>query len=146
MLDQFKKEVETLDFIYPEGQNLSSYEALILASIVEKEATPNTKGKVASVLYNRLRIGMALQVDATTAYEVGRTPTADEVHQDTPYNTYVRPGLPPTPICSPGIDAFRAVNTPEETDYLYFYYSTDENGEIQCAFSETYDEHLAAIG
>ena len=146
MLAQYQKETASLDYSYPESHGLSKYETLILASIVEKEATTNTKGKVASVFYNRLAIDMALQSDATTAYEVGHDPTPEEVHADTPYSTYVRTGLPPTPICSPSLEVLQAVCDPEDTDYLYFYFKEDNDGVLQYYFSETYDEHLAAIG
>ena len=146
MLAQYQKETASLDYSYPESRGLSKYETLILASIVEKEATTNTKGKVASVFYNRLAIDMALQSDATTAYEVGHDPTPEEVHADTPYSTYVRTGLPPTPICSPSLEVLQAVCDPEDTDYLYFYFKEDGDGVLQYYFSKTYDEHLAAIG
>ena len=146
MLTQYQKETETLNYSYPESQGLNKYQALILASIVEKEGSPNTKRKIASVFYNRLAIDMALQSDATTMYEVGREPTAEEVHADTPYGTYTRTGLTPTPICSPSLDAIQAVCDPEKTNYLYFVFKVDGDGVLQCYFSETYDEHLAAIG
>lgn len=146
MLAQYQKETASLNYAYPESHGLSKYETLILASIVEKEATTNTKGKVASVFYNRLSINMALQSDATTAYEVGHDPTPEEVHADTPYGTYARTGLPPTPICSPSLEVLQAVCNPEESNYLYFYFKEDSDGVLQYYFSETYDEHLAAIG
>ena len=146
MLAQFQKETASLNYSYPESQGLSKYETLILASIVEKEGSPNTKSKIASVFYNRLAIDMALQSDATTMYEVGHEPTPEDVHADTPYGTYARTGLTPTPICSPSLDALQAVCNPEKTNYLYFVFKTDSDGVLQCYFSETYDEHLAAIG
>lgn len=145
MLDQFKTETAALKYDYPTAAGLSEYDALKLASIVEKESTPSTREKVASVFYNRLAIDMALQSDATTAYEVGADPTAEQVHADTPYSTYTNKGLPPTPICSPSIESLRAVLEPAETDYLYFYFE-EVDGQLQYSFSETYDEHLAAIG
>lgn len=86
-----------------------------------------------------------LESDATTAYEVGRTPTADEVHADTPYSTYANPGLPPTPICAPSIEALKAVCAPEQTDYLYFYTKPLEDGGAEYHFSVTYEEHQDVI-
>lgn len=116
-----------------------------MASIVEKESAQGVQGKVASVFYNRLSSGMHINSDATTAYEVGHDPTPEELHSQSPYSTYTNYGLPPTPICSPGIEALRAVCFPEETNYLYFVFKTDENGELQYRFSVTFEEHQQAI-
>ena len=145
MLDQYAKETAGLNWSYPTSQGLSEYDALKLASIVEKEAGASNRATVASVFYNRLAQGMNLQSDATTAYEVGHDPTAEEVHADTPYSTYAHAGLPPTPICSPGLDCLEAVCDPEQTPYLFFYFAPDANGTIQYHFSETYEEHQNAI-
>ncbi len=144
MLDQFQKEYATLSTAYPSEKNLSVYDIVKLASIVEKEATDSTRGLVASVFYNRLDIGMALQSDATTAYEVGHDPSYEEVHADTPYSTYAHKGLPPTPICCPGLASFQAVCSPESSSYYYFFFK-EENGEMKYYFSETNDEHNAAV-
>lgn len=144
MLEQYQKEVSALDLKYAQDKGLSAYDVLKLASIVEKESTASTRGKVASVFYNRLGIDMALQSDATTAYEVGGDPTAEQVHADTPYSTYTNKGLPPTPICSPGLAALQAVCAPEETSYFYFFFK-EEDGEMKYYFSETNDEHNAAV-
>lgn len=145
MLDQYEIETSTLNWSYPRSQGLTEYDALKLASIVEKEAGAQNRATVASVFYNRLAEGMHLQSDATTAYEVGHDPTAEEVHADTPYSTYAHAGLPPTPICSPGLACLEAVCDPERTDYLFFYFAPDENGDIQYHFSHTYEEHQNAI-
>ena len=150
MLSQYQTEIASLDFSYAENQGLSHYEALILASIVEKESTAETFARVASVFYNRLETTGAptygyLQSDATTAYEVGHDPSADEVHANTPYSTYSNQGLPPTPICSPSLAALQAVCNPESTNYFYFYFAPDENGKMQYYFSETYEEHRATF-
>lgn len=145
MLRQFQTEIADLSFEYADGQGLSLYEALNLASIIEKEAAADNRAEVASVFYNRLAIDMPLQSDATTAYEVGHDPTPDEVHADTPYGTYANYGLPPTPICSPSIESLKAVCNPAETDYLYFYFTSNADGSMNYYFSKTYDEHLNAI-
>ena len=145
MLRQFQTETASLSLAYPEGRNLSLYDALNLASIVEKEAAADNRLEVASVFYNRLAIDMPLQSDATTAYEVGHDPTPDEVHADTPYGTYANYGLPPTPICSPSIESLQAVCNPAETSYLYFYFTSNADGSMNYYFSETYDQHLLAI-
>lgn len=155
MLDQFAGELATLDLSFPEGRGLSTAELVNLASIVEKESTPQTRPKVASVFYNRLgnmgdpNYGF-LQSDATTAYSVGHDPSADEVHSETdPYSTYTNQGLPPTPICSPGLESLQAVCSPDmdaiNEGYFYFYFWNDENGQVQYAFSKTYEEHQGAI-
>ena len=120
-------------------------EALILASIVEKETGINDeRGKVASVFVNRLHKGMPLQADPTAAYAVtmGKTKldrelTRKDLQIDSPYNTYKYPGLPPGPICNPGKAAIEAVFNPEQTDYLYFV--ADGNGGHN--FAKTLAEH-----
>lgn len=138
MLKQFADETAQLDWAYPQERGLSPYEAIILASIVEKEGTPDNFATVASVFYNRLASDRPyLESDATTAYEVGHDPTPDEVHAETPYSTYANEGLPPTPICNPSLAALMAVCNPDETDYLFFYFSDDGT----YTFSETYEEH-----
>ncbi len=145
MLKQYKKEVADLDYSYAEDAGLSAYDVLILASIVEKEAAADNRATVASVFYNRLSIDMALQSDATTAYEIGADPTAQDVATDGVYNTYTNKGLTPSPICSPGLESIQAVLAPESTNYLYFYFATNDDGELVYSFIETYDQHLAAI-
>ena len=117
MLDQFGTETASIfgDFAnsYPASQGLTLYQAVNLASIVAKESTGDqeVRDHVAGVFYNRLASDRPyLESDATTAYEVGREPTAEEVHAETPYSTYANAGLPPTPICSPGIESLTAVS------------------------------------
>lgn len=152
MLDQFNTEYATLDFSYPENQGLSIYDAVTLASIVEKESTgsDDIRAQVAGVFYNRLMNAEGetagyLQSDATTAYVVGHDPTADEVHADDAYSTYTNQGLPPTPICSPGLACLKAVCSPVESSNYYFYFWDGDDGTLEYAFTETYDEHQAAI-
>lgn len=141
MLNQYSLETANLDWGYPEAAGLSKYDTLILASIVEKEASADNMATVASVFYNRLASDRPyLESDATTAYEVGHDPTAEEVHADTPYSTYTNSGLPPTPICNPSLAALQAVCSPEETDYMYFYF---EDGKY--TFSSTYEDHQNAF-
>ena len=150
MLTQFQTETAGLDWSYPESQGLSVYDTVNLASIVEKESSGDetVRAQVAAVFYNRLTTkgepsNGYLQSDATTAYEVGHDPSADEVHANSPYSTYTNAGLPPTPICSPSIECLQAVCSPN-TDalgkYYFFYFQNDKY-----TFSETYDEHKAAF-
>ena len=119
-----------------------------LASIVAKESTGDQeiRDHVAGVFYNRLASDRPyLESDATTAYEVGREPTAEEVHAETPYGTYANPGLPPTPICSPGIESLVAVCEPTDTEDMFFYFYADADGNMQAVFSQTYEQHQQAI-
>lgn len=148
MLDQFKTETSGLNWSYPQSQGLTIYDAVKLASIVERESSGDEqiRAQVASVFYNRLNnfgdpnYGF-LQSDATTAYELGHDPTPEDIKNPTPFNTYTNTGLPPTPICSPGLDCLQAVCNPAQTNYFFFYYAPDESGTMQYYFSETYEEH-----
>ncbi len=122
------------------------YEALIMASIVEKETGKAAdRPAVASVFINRLRAGMLLQTDPTVIYGLGADFDGNlkkrDLLADTPYNTYTRAGLPPTPIAMPGTAALRAVLNPPATDYLYFVARGDGSSE----FSRNLDEHNRAV-
>jgi len=121
-------------------------EILILASLVEREARGSGQMRtVAGILNNRLEIGMALQVDATLQYAKGANrqgewwapPLSADKAINSLYNTYQNPGLPPAPICNPGLDAIKAVLNPEESDYIYYLHSPD--GSIH--FARTLEEH-----
>jgi len=122
------------------------YEALILASIVEKETgRAEDRGLVASVFANRLRVGMPLQTDPTVIYGLG--PDFDgrlrrkHLGTDHPWNTYTRGGLPPTPIAMPGPDALLAAVKPQQSDYFYFV----ARGDGSSQFSRTLNEHNQAV-
>ena len=122
------------------------YEALILASIVEKEtAVAAERPLIAGVFVSRLNIGMRLQTDPTVIYGIGDAFDGDirrkDLTTDTPYNTYTRAGLPPTPIAMVGREAIHAVMHPESTTALYFV--SKGNGTHQ--FSETLEQHNAAV-
>ena len=150
MLDQFQKETAGLDWSYPQSQGLSIYDAVNLASIVEKESSGDEqiRAQVAAVFYNRLETTGEpsygfLQSDATTAYEVGHDPTPEEVHAETPYSTYTNKGLPPTPICSPSLDCLKAVCAPDQESlgkYFLFYFEGDSY-----YFTETYEDHMGTF-
>jgi UPF0755 protein len=132
-------------------QQLSLHEAITLASIVEREAIVNEEmALIASVFYNRLRIGMKLESDPTAQYAIGYNTdqkswwtnplSLDDLMVSSPYNTYQNLGLPPGPICNPGEDALAAVASPAESDYYFFRASCDGSGTHQ--FSVTYEEHI----
>lgn len=142
MLNQFQTEVMGLDMSYATSQDMSLYDVITLASIVQRESNNDNMKTVAGVFYNRLNSDRPyLESDATTAYYVGHDPSAEEVHADNEYSTYSNPGLPPTPINSPSLLAIEAVLAPEETDYMYFY--TNSDGSY--SFSVEYEDHLEAI-
>lgn len=145
MLDQYKQEVSALDYSYAKKKGLSAYDVLILASVIEKEAASDNRATVSSVFYNRLDKNMPLQSDATVAYVVGHDPTSSDLSTSSPYNTYLNTGLPAGPICSPSIDSLQAACQPESTNYLYFYFAKDSNGDMQYYFSKTYKQHQQAI-
>jgi UPF0755 protein len=124
----------------------SSYEALILASIVEKETGQATERPlIASVFMNRLKRSMRLQTDPTVIYGMGERFDGNvrkrDLTTDTPYNTYTRDGLPPTPIAMPGAASLKAATHPVESDYLYFVARGDGSHE----FTRTLEEHNRAV-
>ncbi|MFC4727065.1 endolytic transglycosylase MltG [Coralloluteibacterium thermophilus] len=124
------------------------YEALILASIIEKETgVPEERGEIAGVFARRLQRGMLLQTDPTVIYGVGSAYRGvilrSHLTTDTPYNTYTRPGLPPTPIAMPGRAAIEAALNPAPGDTLYFVARGDGSGGH--VFSRTLQEHNRAV-
>jgi UPF0755 protein len=132
-------------------QGLTLAQAVVLASIVQKEAVvADEMPVIASVFYNRLQVGMRLESDPTTQYALGYVPSQktwwknplnqSDLNIDSPYNTYVVTGLPPGPICAPGLAALRAVAFPEQTPYYYFRARCDGSGRHN--FSTTFDQHV----
>ncbi|HEU4814371.1 MAG TPA: endolytic transglycosylase MltG [Xanthomonadaceae bacterium] len=125
----------------------SADEALVLASIVEKETgAPEERARIAGVFVRRLEKGMRLQTDPTVIYGIedyDGNITRAHLEQDTPYNTYVRAGLPPTPIAMPGADALRAATQPADGEALYFVAIGDGSGRH--VFSESLAEHRVAV-
>lgn len=124
----------------------SAEEALILASIVEKETGhPGDRAQIAGVFVNRLRIGMRLQTDPTVIYGLGAAFDGNlrrrDLQNDTPYNSYTRSGLPPTPIAMPGLASLQAAMQPATTAAMYFV----SRGDGTSAFSRTLDEHNQAV-
>lgn len=154
MLSQYSAEIASLDYSYPTSQGLSAYQALILASIVEKESPDDseTRAKVAAVFYNRLVTDGAptyglLGSDATTAYEIGGDPSNYDWSTNSPYNTRVTKGLPPTPICSPSLACLQAVCAPAADfgDYYFFSFWPNDQGGVDYFFDKTYEDHQATV-
>ena len=134
MLDNYAAQIASVDMSYASSKNLTAYDVLTLASMVEKESRDDDdKAKIASVFYNRLHEGMNLGSDVTTYYAVGKELTEDltkeDLASDSPYNTRnpQHKGLPAGPICSPGLTALNAAAHPDETSYLYFFYSSKKD-------------------
>jgi UPF0755 protein len=137
------REWETRD---PSTPYKTPYEALIMASIIEKETgRAAERDLIGGALVNRLRIGMLLQVDPTVIYGLGEAFNGNlrKIHllTDGPYNTYTRPGLPPTPIAAAGLGSLRAALRPAKTSALYYVARGDGSSE----FSRTLDEHNRAV-
>lgn len=131
------------------AENLTIYQVVTLASIVEREAQdPKERPIIAGVYINRLEQGMKLQADPTVQYAVGKTGdwwpahlTEAQLQVDNPYNTYVYPNLPPGPICNPGLASIQAVLNYDHNNYLYFV----AKGDGTHAFAQTLDEQNANI-
>lgn len=130
-------------------QGLTEAQGVILASIVEREArSDKARTEVASILLKRFKINMGLNADATVQYALGyqseekswwkKNLTKDDLKTDSPYNTYLHAGLPPTPICNPGLSSLKAVaNADSSTPYLYYYHDSKGNSH----YAETLEEH-----
>lgn len=127
--------------------NSSLHEILTIAAMVEREGrVDHERALIAGVIYNRLEIGMRLQIDATIQYALGETKeflTFKDLEIESPYNTYQNDGLPPGPIAAPGEASIMAALYPEASDYLYYNYKYDQSGEHY--FSLTFEEHLENV-
>jgi UPF0755 protein len=144
MASTMEQRVESIDWDAWEGLGYTQYKGIVLASLVETEVRLDEERPiVASVIYNRLAKGMALEIDATVLYALD-TRDASEFDReiDSPYNTYRNPGLPPTPIAAPGRASLEAAAAPDETPYFYYVLSDQEGHH---AFAETLEEHNANV-
>lgn len=123
-LRAFRRNLRTVDMSYARSKNLTVFDVVIIASLIEREVqAPSERRLVAAVIYNRLRLGMPLGIDATTRFETNnwsRPLTDAELKRDTPYNTRTRRGLPPGPIGNPGLASLRAAARPADVDYVYY--------------------------
>ena len=153
MLDNFSAQIAGLDMSYASSKNLTTQDVVILASMVEKESRRDSdKGEIASVFYNRLREGMSLGSDVTTYYAVGKELTEEltmnDLASDSPYNTRNpnHRGLPAGPICNPGLASLKAAAHPDETDYLYFFYSQSRDKTMFYKNQVSFDQGWAKYG
>jgi UPF0755 protein len=147
MLVQYQLETGDLDYGLAREKGLSSYDILKIASMVEREAyIPEERALISAVIHNRLDIGMTLGIDATLSYFLQKWDeplTESDLAQDTPYNTRIYAGLPPTPICNPGLASIAAALEPADVDYLYFVVTDSQTHEH--SFTDDYNEHLENI-
>lgn len=140
MASTMEQRVDSIDWTVMENLGLSPYEGVILASLVESEVLLDIERPVvSSVIHNRLNMGMKLDIDATVLYAVDSRDITDfDREVDSPYNTYLNAGLPPTPIAAPGRSSLEAAASPDTTDFL-FYVLSDLDGHH--AFAVTLEEH-----
>lgn len=158
MLENFKRQVNSTYYndivkISKDKFNVERfpealYKIVTIASLIEREVKVSSERKlVASVIYNRLEIGMPLQIDASISYVPGESTdnksktTFADTRSNSKYNTYKNKGLPPGPICNPGIESIKAAIYPEKTDYKYYVAKPDGSH----VFSKTFEEHKAAM-
>jgi len=145
-LETFKSSTSQLAWGNAEKLGLTEYQALIVASMVEREArVPEERPLVAAVIYNRMDAGMKLEIDATVQYAIGywkEELTVDDLAVTSVYNTRLYAGLPPGPICNPGVESIDAALHPASVDYLYYVTTGDAEGHH--TFTSSYDEFLEA--
>lgn len=145
-VETFKISTALLNWKDAEKLGLTEYQALIVASMVEREArVPEERPLVAAVIYNRLEADMKLEIDATVQYAIGywkEELTIEDLAITSAYNTRLYAGLPPGPICNPGIESIDAALNPASVDYLYYVATGDAEGHH--TFTSSYDEFLEA--
>ncbi len=146
-LKDFKKQIKKVDMGYAKSKNLTVFDVLTIASMVEDEAgIPKQRKLVASVIYNRLRDGIPLGIDATIRFATQnytKPLTESELAIDSPYNTRTNQGLPPGPINSPGLEAIQAAARPTKSDFIYYVNKPNTCGEL--AFSKNNTEFEADV-
>jgi peptidoglycan lytic transglycosylase G len=146
-LQDFKRRIKGVDMRYAQSKNLTVYDVITIASMVEREAmVDKERPLVAAVIYNRLKDGMPLGIDATTRFATGNYEeplTESELAIDSPYNTRTNTGLPPGPIGSPGLASIEAAAHPARVDYLYYVVKPGACGEH--SFSSTAAEFEADV-
>jgi UPF0755 protein len=146
MLDNFNDHMTDQMMADMKAQNLPLTNAVIMASIVEKEViTPEDMKTVSGIFWNRINQDMLLQSDAPLSYILDDKVdqhSIDQIKTDSPYNTYVNKGLPPGPISNPGMNAIEAAIYPEESNYLFFF-TVGKGADKKTIFSKTFEEHVA---
>jgi cell division protein YceG involved in septum cleavage len=146
-LEDFKRRIAGVDMSYARSKNLTVYDVVTIASMIEREAGLESQRKlVAAVIYNRLHEGMPLGIDATTRFATGNYTqplTESELAVDSPYNTRTHTGLPPGPINSPGLASIEAAAHPSKADYLF--YVVEPGACNKLAFSSTEAEFNADV-
>ncbi len=146
-LEDFKRRIKGVNMSYARSKNLTTYDVLTIASMIEDEAGKASQRKlVAAVVYNRLHDGMPLGIDATTRFATGNYTeplTESELAVDSPYNTRTNTGLPPGPINSPGLASIEAAAHPAKADYLFYVAKPGACNEL--AFSSTEAEFEADV-
>jgi peptidoglycan lytic transglycosylase G len=145
-LDAFIRAWSQLDLRYSKSKKLTSYDVLVIASMIEKEVqVPKERALVAAVIYNRLKAGLPLGLDATVRYGLDIPPTEpiheSELDSDSPYNTRKFPGLTPTPIGNPGLASLQAAAHPAKVDYLYFIRKPDCKSHFFTASEEEFNNY-----
>ncbi|HSS79630.1 MAG TPA: endolytic transglycosylase MltG [Gaiellaceae bacterium] len=150
-LKAFRTNWAKLDLGYARSKNLTPYDVLVIASMVEKETpAPEERQLVAAVIYNRLHAHMALGIDAALRYGLNIPPT-ESIHESqlanpTPYNLRLHAGLPPTPIGAPGLASLQAAAHPAKVNYLYFVAKPDKKHHFFTASSAAFEQYKAAHG
>jgi UPF0755 protein len=148
-LAAFRQKFGTISLAYAKSRNLTPYDVLIIASMIEREAqAPGDRPLVAAVIYNRLHNRMPLQIDASLRYGLnipsGTAITQKDLDTQSPYNLTLNHGLPPTPISNPGLAAIQAAAHPAKVDYLYFYLKPDKVHLFFTASLDAFDAYRAA--
>lgn len=150
-LKAFRRTWAKVDLRYARSRNLTPYDVLTIASMIEEEVrAPEERRLVSAVIYNRLRGGIALGIDATIRYALNVSPTRSlrQSHLDspTPYNTRLFKGLPPTPITNPGLASMKAAARPARTNYLYFVRKPDKIHHFFTPSKQEFDDYQRANG
>ena len=148
-LSAFRRRFGQVRLAYAKARNLTPYDVLIIASMIEKEViAPQERPLVAAVIYNRLHNRMRLQIDATLRYGLGippgKTITRAQLNTKNPYNTTSNYGLPPTPIANPGLASMQAAAHPAKVDYQYFVRKPDKIHHFFTSNLDTFNAYIAA--
>lgn len=146
MADEMVHRIAEIDLTGLDDLGVTPYEAIVLASLIQREAgVEEDRPLIASVIYNRMGLSMPLQIDATVVYALGGSPgrvLAEHLRIESPWNTYLIQGLPPTPIGTVQIESLLAAVNPARTDFIFYVLVSDDGRH---GFSVTYEEHQAKI-